>query len=395
MYLAARFYIRVMHRPRGDLTAAILTEGQPCALRDVPLLLGTLGFPRSIRRRCAQRDNVPPWLSVDEWVSLDFGLSSTSPVSTLFAAHVDSHYPGYSSIFCDGSRFGDVGSSACGLYVPSRRHAVAWRLSPNHSVLSAELFAIYQALRLVECEDSPCWVIFSDSRVALQLLRSPTQTCADLVFRIRQLLLLLNERKRVCLQWVKAHAGIPGNERADAVAKLGHALDRTALFPLPSSDALALLRSVILRHWELSWIASLAETGKGLHLASLRSDLSPVPWVACRSRRVSVVLARFRMGHVGVRSYLYRFGMADTSTCLTCGVDDTIEHFLLSCTRYRHERLQLVAALQTLGVSRVTVRILLGGGIHIVSRDLSSTLLLLTSLAQGVSLCSRYPVDCK
>ncbi|XP_018010512.1 putative neutral sphingomyelinase [Hyalella azteca] len=44
------------------------------------------------------------------------------------------------------------------------------------------------------------------------------------------------------LTWVKAHIGIMGNERADAVAKLGHHLDHSALFPLPCSDALAGLR---------------------------------------------------------------------------------------------------------------------------------------------------------
>lgn len=102
------------------------------------------------------------------------------------------------------------------------------------------------------------------------------------------------------LQWVKAHAGVVGNERADTVAKMGHTLDRCVLFRLPLSDALILLRSSFLQHWELHWIAALGETGKGSHLASLRSGLSTVPWVSNHSRRVSVVLARLRLGRTSI-----------------------------------------------------------------------------------------------
>jgi len=186
-------------------------------------------------------------------------------------------------------------------------------------VLSSELIAILQALRLIEADSFPQWVICSDSQVALLLLKSPTSTCCNLVYDIRKQLLRLNESKSVRLQWVKAHIGIVGNERADAVAKLGHHLHHSALFPLPCTDALAVLRSRFLSFWELDWVSAVATDGRGHHLASICSGLSPAPWVACHSRRITVVLNRLRLGHVGVRSYLHRFGMADTPMCLHCG----------------------------------------------------------------------------
>ena len=361
-YLAARMYIRVMYRSRGDATAAVVSGDTPMCLRDAPMLLSSMGVPRCPRRPPVERESVPPWLSLDRYVHTDFDLDPHDNLSILFAAHLDVQHSGSLRIFCDGSRLRDASSTASGLYVPSSGRAVAWKLSPYHSVLTSELYAIYQALKLVECGTALRWVICSDSLVALELILSPTGVCHDLVVRIRSLILELNQRRSVSLQWVKAHVGITGNEVADMVAKNGHTLDRSVLLRVPCSDVLALLRSSFRSYWELRWIGSLEETGRGSALASVRTGLSPVPWVSSHSRRVSVVLARFRMGHVGVRFYLHRFGMADSPACLTCGVDDTIEHFLLSCARYRRERLALVAALRPLGVSDMTVRILLGGG---------------------------------
>lgn len=205
-------------------------------------------------------------------------------------------------------------------------------------------------------------MVCSDSLSALQLVKSPTGTCSELVTCIRRLLLDLNRDRIVRLQWVQAHVGIWGNERADAVAKLGHGLDRSARVAVPCTDMLSLLRCKLNLHWELWWLSELAVTGKGGYLASLRTDLSCVPWIGCRSRRVTVVLSRFRLGHVGVGSYLHRFGMADTPACSSCGVDETIEHFFLTCVRYHRERQVLEDTLQVLGVFPITVRVLLGGG---------------------------------
>jgi ribonuclease HI len=361
-YLTASTYIRLQYRPAGDHTAAAVCGGATSVLSWGPQQLTDLGLPVCYRKPLPAFDPVPPWICVTHLICLDFRFVSGLTDSTVFSAHIREHYPGYKAIYCDGSRLTDNPSTACGLYIPSQERAVAWRLNPRHGILSAELIAILHALKLVVSETSLYWVIFSDSLVALQLLCSPTDTSCDLVYQIRQLLLGLNERKTVRLQWVKAHADIIGNERADAVAKMGHTLDRSALFHLSCSDTLALLRSCFVRSWELDWISVLAVEGKGHHLASVRTDLSPVPWVASCSRRAAVVLTRLRLGHAGVRSYLHRFGMADTPMCLHCGVEDTVEHFLLACTQYRLERRVLINSIQALGVLHPSVRILLGGG---------------------------------
>lgn len=361
-FLAARYFARLQCRPVDDVTSRVVCASAFSVLRDGRRLLRMFGVPHLRRTPVPSVDPVPPWSSVAHLVRLDFGEGHSSSLPVIFEAFLCDHYPGFQRVFCDGSRSADSSSTACGLFLPSRSHAVSWRLHPAHSVVAAELIAVYQALQLVSSESGDCWVVCSDSAVALQLITRPNDTCRDLVYRIRSCLVRLNVDRTVQLQWAKAHVGILGNERADQAAKLGHSLDRSALFPLSYSDVAAFLRRSFVRHWEVVWLDALTGSGKGLHLAGLRSDLSPVPWVACHTRRVAVVLARLRLGHVGVRSYLFRFNMADTPTCLTCGVSDTVEHFLLSCRNFSLGRRELTASLCNLGIPQVSVRIMLGGG---------------------------------
>jgi ribonuclease HI len=174
-------------------------------------------------------------------ICLDFQ-SGSDVTPCLFAAHLDVKYPGHGAVYCDGSHLINDPSVACGLYFPFVGQAVPWQLHPHHSVLSAELIAILQALRLIETDSFLQWVICSDSLVAMQLLLSPTNTCSDLVYGIHELLIQLNDSKIMHLQWVKAHIGIIGSERADAVAKL----HQPQMAELPNCTSLVYLAQMFL-----------------------------------------------------------------------------------------------------------------------------------------------------
>lgn len=121
---------------------------------------------------------------------------------------------------------------AAGMYIPGHNMAVSWRLHPDHSILGAELFAIFQALSYIDTKALGNSIIFSDSKSSLQLLVSPKNGYHEISSKIKRIFMKFNSTRRVILHWVKAHAGVVGNELADTAANLGHGVDKSLLYPL-------------------------------------------------------------------------------------------------------------------------------------------------------------------
>ena len=74
-------------------------------------------------------------------------------------------------------------------------------------------------------------------------------------------------------------------------------------------------------------------------------------------RSTSSKIIQLRTGHCGLNSYLHRFGIAESSTC-ECGTgQETVEHFLLECPRYREQRSEMR---RKAGTGNMRVDVLLG-----------------------------------
>ena len=57
-----------------------------------------------------------------------------------------------------------------------------------------------------------------------------------------------------------------------------------------------------------------------------------------------------------------KIGLSETQDCQYCGLEETIDHFLLFCPRYYSHRVILRSSLNNIGVRNISREVLLGGG---------------------------------
>ncbi|KAK7115514.1 hypothetical protein V1264_001365 [Littorina saxatilis] len=179
-------------------------------------------------------------------------------------------------------------------------------MKPNYK---AEAEALMQAASFVQDSADPCYqvVFLSDALSVLQALEN------DKLPHLAKALQMVRQTRRVVLQWIPAHCGIPGNERADELAKEGAVEDQpenSVSFSEQKTIIKALMRP-----------------------RTNRDDYHTM------SREQQVNLIRLRTGHNRLNAHMNRkFKLAPSPTC-ACGQEDqTAEHILQRCPLLDEER---------------------------------------------------------
>ena len=102
---------------------------------------------------------------------------------------------------------------------------------------------------------------------------------------------LTNSGKSIALCWIPSHVNIPGNERADAAAKLALSLPITGM-KLPGCDLIPRVSNYCLREWQEIW--SNCVNNK---LYAIYQTVGSVVRNKGLSRHESVIINRLRIGH--------------------------------------------------------------------------------------------------
>ena len=214
----------------------------------------------------------------------------------------------------------------------------------------AELFALRAALEDLSSSENhgPAHplVICTDSRAALALLQSgPAAQRAPVAAEIWSLLCPLAEGGQpITMQWVPAHCGLPGNERADALAREASALPQQDT-PIDTGTVQKAVARDAAAAWQQSWPAG--------WFRDIWGPRRPGP-VEEVDRSVAVDIHQLRAGHWGMSAqYLHRIGRLPTRSCTQCDDKgcpaarcrvckeeaDTPRHVLLECPALARRRL--------------------------------------------------------
>ncbi|KAL0831680.1 hypothetical protein ABMA28_001228 [Loxostege sticticalis] len=133
---------------------------------------------------------------------------------------VDRHNVQEVRIFTDGSKIeGKVGAALSVWKGESEVRNQKFSLSAYCTVYQAELLAICRATGGILKGRERSYGLYSDSMAALETVANHSSLHPLAVESRENLRKALTQGKDVSLYWIKAHAGLQGNERADELAK--------------------------------------------------------------------------------------------------------------------------------------------------------------------------------
>ena len=250
-------------------------------------------------------------------------------IREIFREHADTHNDATVPIYTDGSKSAD--GVGCAAVLPSR--VLSARLPAAASVFSAELRAVLPALAFILRDSSPNYVLYSDSRSALQAICNPFSV-HPIVREIHTWLRMLHDReKHMTFCWVPAHVGIPGNETADKEAAAAvRTQAHVAPIRLPFRDYFAYFASHLHSRRLTAWRAT-----RDNKLRSIRDSITVFRTSCRKDRYEEVILARVRIGHTKL-THQHLMSGEPPPECESCDAPLTVCHILTECLNYVEER---------------------------------------------------------
>ncbi|XP_062702077.1 uncharacterized protein LOC134285420 isoform X1 [Aedes albopictus] len=268
------------------------------------------------------------------------------------------HVSGARQFFTDGSKTDD--STGFGVY--NEFHSATFMLQKPCSVYIAELAAIHYTLEYIRTLPPEHYFIFTDSLSSLEAVRSmkPMKHSAYFLKGIRQVLSALSKRSYIItIAWVPSHCSIPGNEKADSLAKVGASEGDIYERQIAFDEFFELARQETLISWQHKWRDG--EMGRWLH--SIIPQVSKKPWFKGLdlSRDFIRVMCRLMSNHYLLNAHTFRVGLSESNLCV-CGVAyQDIEHVVWGCNEYREVRSELHEILRVRGKQQKPVREVLAG----------------------------------
>ena len=173
-------------------------------------------------------------------------------------------------------------------------------------------------------------VIFTDSLSTLQALESGTDANKEIIQLSRSIHHLIDtHRIQIVLQWIPGHAGLPGNEKADELAKRGANLPQPEN-PVTYQTACQMIKSNLQEEWMNSW----ATQTKGRHMYTHMTKPNRKDPINKLQREDQSIIYRLRTRHIPLNNHLKRINVKTSAACPLCDYpDETVEHHLFDCTK--------------------------------------------------------------
>ena len=221
------------------------------------------------------------------------------------------------TVFCDGSQ--DKEAVGCGIW--GKGFSILARIPSNALIYTAELEAILLSINFIASEPGK-YVIFTDSLGSIRGLQNSNPSKIALIVKIKELLRQQPIRK-IIIDWVLSHMGIPGNEEGEKNAKKSLKLDTIINIPLPIND---IYRSID-KFYEQLWKWQLAANQVTVSIDSGR-EKNEMAISRITSRRHQTVYTRLKLG-ICLLMHKHHIHKCPRAECRACGCAMSLEHLII------------------------------------------------------------------
>ena len=327
------------------------------SLNSALVLAGILPLDLRVREAAslyeAKRGVSQPGLADREVEQMSSALKSPHPAEYMtlgFEALVDQEQLDQNNgfelcIYTDGSKIqGKVGAALSMWNGETETKTLKLALPSFCTVYQAELLALCRATREAVHQKATNSGIYSDSMAALQTVTN-VQALHPLAVKARENLReALLQGKRVSLFWIKAHAGLGGNERADCLAKEAALTSKRKpdYDKCPVSFVRRNIRMRSLDEWNIRY-----KSGETAGITKIFFPDAVEAYKVVRKLEPDTLLTQMMTGHGGFSEYLHRFKCKDNPSCV-CepGKVESVPHILLECPVHSLERLEIETKLE-------------------------------------------------
>ena len=139
--------------------------------------------------------------------------------------------------------------------------------------------------------------------------------------------------------WIPAHIGIPGNERADTLAKEGATNGQNEADSRLSKEE---AKTMVWKYCRSRWESIYANTGNESKYKTFWPSATRNQFDGNISRKYSSILFRINTGHCKLNEHLHKIGCHHNGLCEDCNIPESLEHYFLNCPKYSVWRTELI-----------------------------------------------------
>jgi len=161
-----------------------------------------------------------------------------------------------------------------------------------------------------------------------------SKTRPDLIYAaLKGITKLTNKNISLKLIWIPSHVGIPGNEYADKLAKLGSQDGLLSELKPSTREIIAIINQKAYNEQDYKWSKYCTE-----HDLPLITNPSHKIHIYSPIKQEDRAYTRMRLGVTRLHGDSY-----ETVLCPKCSVPDTFEHLFFICPQHAAQRLELSA----------------------------------------------------